>query len=114
MEEIIVRRVWVRSRGELYTYLRITVGSPEDQSLAYDLRITPCSTPPPDIEIIEDLVALDIVRAQLGLMRPNLLTKAFNALWSKAGADTVPLVKNEGSLARVYRIGHPKRPKGFF
>ena len=106
------RKVWVESVKKLYTYEPVTTGASVDIGMAYDVTMKPMNSRPESVdkvgvEEVDDLVALDKIRAELGLYRSDLIKESFNALWGLFNLDKTHFGRSPGNW-REYRVGHPK------
>ncbi|HEX6257885.1 MAG TPA: hypothetical protein VFZ48_00225 [Candidatus Saccharimonadales bacterium] len=122
-----MRAAFVVSRKELHVYkLVLSVENERDQEdvgRAYDIVILPSPTIPVNyesdthgtvpVEIVEDLVELDKIRAELRLWRPNPLKDLINLVWRVSGMDDSSHADPERNMKRVYCIGHSKHVPGF-
>lgn len=82
--------------------------------MAYDVTETPASHAEPGDTAVGDLVELDNYRAEMGLVRLNLVEQAFNRLWRAFGADKLVAAKPGPAKRRELRLGHPDRHVGGF
>ncbi len=100
------RVVWVSSVRKLYTYELVTSGLARDIGMSYDVTMKPMDAKPRTEGVVgvKDLVALDEIRAELGLHRPNLAKKAVNAIWRGFNLDKGALDRSPGKW-REYRVG---------